>query len=175
MKSRTLGVALASLLAATGCEPRAASKPDTEQASSAASPDGSQRSSSLSVASRVLERGQRTAAPSEPGGVLPLERGIFVASDIDCGDPPNAAIRRYDGEGLNGAHTRACQITVLAKQGASYDVEQSCIDAGSGPAPRSSERLVIEVRDRLSFTLKRGQEGETFRHCAASLLPPGLK
>ncbi|PZR36226.1 MAG: hypothetical protein DI526_04540 [Caulobacter segnis] len=123
----------------------------------------------------MLERGQPAASPQDKAGVLPLEHGFFVASGVDCGDPPNAAIRKYDGQGLNGAHTRACQITVLAKQGTTYDVEQSCIDAGSGPAPRSSERLAIEVRDRRSFTLKRGQEGEAFRYCPAALLPPGLK
>lgn len=171
MKSRALGVALVSLLAAAGCEQRATSKPAVEQAPGAASP----RSSSLSAANRVLERGQSAASPRDKVGVLPLERGFFVASGVDCGSPPNAAIRKYDGEGLSGAHTRACLITVLAKQGAAYHVEQSCIDAGSGPAPRSSERLVIEVHDKRSFTLQHGREGETFHYCPTDLLPPGLK
>jgi hypothetical protein len=109
------------------------------------------------------------------GGVLPLKHGIFVSADIPCGDPPNAALRRYDGEGLSGAHTHACQIKVLARHGASYDIEQSCIDAGQGPGPRSTEKATIDIQDNLTFALKRGGEGETFRYCPASMLPPALR
>ncbi|MFZ0267362.1 hypothetical protein [Caulobacter sp.] len=109
------------------------------------------------------------------GGVLPLKHGIFVADDVSCGDPPNAAIRRYDGQGLSGAHTRACRAKVLSKRGATYEVDQSCIDAGSGPAPRSSERQTITVASNLEFTLKREAGSQTFKYCAASLLPPGIR
>ncbi len=106
---------------------------------------------------------------------MPLKHGVFVSGDSSCGDPPNAALRRYDGRGLSGAHTHACQIKVLARHGASYDIEQSCIDAGQGPAPRSVETATIDVQDNLTFTLKRGGDAETFRYCAASMLPPSLR
>jgi membrane-bound inhibitor of C-type lysozyme len=109
------------------------------------------------------------------GGVLPLKHGIFVASDASCGDPPNAAIRRYDGQGLSGAHTRACRAKVLSKKGAAYEIEQSCLDAGAGPAPRSSERQTIVVANNLEFTLRRAAGEQTFKYCAASLLPPGVR
>jgi len=109
------------------------------------------------------------------GGALPLKHGIFVAADISCGDPPNASLRRYDGEGLSGAHTHACRIKVLAKRGSSYDFEQSCIDAGQGPGPRSIEKATIDIQDNLTFTLRRGGAGEAFRYCSASMLPPALR
>jgi hypothetical protein len=107
--------------------------------------------------------------------VLPLKHGIFVASDVDCGSPPNAAIRRYDGVGLSGAHTRDCRATVLAHNGRAYEVDQSCIDAGAGPAPRSSERQTIVIENNLEFTLRRAAGVQTFKYCAASLLPPGIR
>ncbi|MDR6625347.1 hypothetical protein [Caulobacter segnis] len=161
MISRTLSAALVSLLAVAACHERPApARPSKPSVQSAAPPPARE---SLNAPSRDL------------GGALPLKHGIFVAVDIPCGDPPNAAIRRYDGLGLSGAHTRDCRINVLEKQGGAYEIDQSCIDAGSGPAPRSSERVTVVVRDNLTFTLKRGQEGETFRYCADSLLPPGLK
>lgn len=109
------------------------------------------------------------------GGVLPLKHGIFVAADVSCGDPPNAAIRRYDGQGLSGAHTRACRAKVLSKRGSTYEVDQSCIDAGSGPAPRSSERQTITVANNLEFTLRREAGTQRFKYCAASLLPQGVR
>jgi len=109
------------------------------------------------------------------GGVLPLKHGIFVATDMSCESPPNAAIRRYDGQGLSGAHTRACRAKVLSQRGSTYEVDQSCIDAGSGPAPRSSERQTITVADNLTFTLTREAGSQKFRYCAPALLPPGIR
>lgn len=114
-------------------------------------------------------------APGDLGGTLPLKHGIFVASDIACSDPPNASLRRYDGRGLSGAHTRDCRINVLEKHDGVYEIDQSCIDAGAGPAPRSSERVTVVVRDAQTFTLERGRGAETFRYCAAALLPPAIR
>jgi hypothetical protein len=63
----------------------------------------------------------------------------------------------------------------LSHKGAIYEIEQSCIDAGSGPAPRSTVRQTIVVVNNLEFT-QPGRGGEQrFRYCAASLLPPELK
>jgi hypothetical protein len=109
------------------------------------------------------------------GGVLPLKHGFFVEVSQDCGSPPNAGLRRYDGQGLSGAHTRACRAKVLSRKGTAYEIEQSCIDAGAGPAPRSTDRQTIIIANNLEFT-QRGRGGaQSFRYCAASLLPPGLK
>lgn len=171
MISRTTRLALVSLLALAACHEQPAatpSKPEVQGSSAPAAPPEASVSPSASPDSLI--------EPSRDlGGTLPLKHGIFVASDIPCSDPPNAAIRRYDGQGLNGAHTRDCRINVLQKRGAAYEIDQSCIDAGSGPAPRSSERATVEIQDNLTFTLRRGSGAETFRYCAASLLPPGLR
>jgi hypothetical protein len=165
--SNTIPMALASLLVVAACDqsrpPTQPSRPLVESASQRSSPSPAPPPRELVEPPRGLD------------GTLPLKKGMFVASDISCSDPPNAAIRRYDGRGLSGAHTHDCEIIVLEKSGTSYEIDQSCIDAGAGPAPRSSERATIEVHDNLTFTLKRGQGGETFRYCAESLLPPGLR
>jgi hypothetical protein len=160
-------VALVSLLAVAACRDQQAS-PSKPSAPASVSAQPSPAPKPPSPRESLIE-------PSRDlGGTLPLKHGIFVASDIGCSDPPNAAIRRYDGTGLSGAHTRDCRINVLEKHDGVYEIDQSCVDAGSGPAPRSSERATVEIQDNLTFTLKRGQGGETFRYCAASLLPPGL-
>lgn len=111
---------------------------------------------------------------SDVGGVLPLKHGYFVSNGATCEDAPNAALRRYDGKGLSGAHTRDCQIRVLSAQGKAYSVEQSCVDAGEGPAPRSSEDAIVIVESNVEFTLQRKAGQEYFQYCPASSLPPGL-
>lgn len=110
-----------------------------------------------------------------PGGVYRLKPGIYVQAGTDCGSPPNAAIRRYDGRGISGAHTRACRARVLSRKGSRYAVDQSCIDAGAGPAPRVSERQIVTVTDALTFTLRTTGSGATFRYCPITMLPAGLR
>lgn len=172
-------LSLAGLLALAACSEKApsagpAKAPEvTQPAPAPAAP------TTLPPSEQVPARpapGDELIEPSRDlGGVLPLKHGIFVASDVDCGSPPNAAIRRYDGVGLSGAHTRDCRATVLAHKGRAYEVDQSCIDAGSGPAPRSSERQTIVIENNLEFTLRRAAGEQTFKYCAASLLPPGIR
>jgi len=120
--------------------------------------------------------GEELIEPSRDlGGVLPLKHGIFVASDVRCEDAPNAAIRRYDGRGLSGAHSRACRAKVLSQRGKTYEIEQSCIDAGAGPAPRSTERQTIVIDNNLDFVMRRKAGEQRFRYCAASMLPAGVR
>lgn len=182
MSSRAVVVSLVSVLALAACG-------DQSSAPTSQRPEGGDRSPASAPAKTAPDT--RASAAGEPatavnhealteptrdlGGVLPLKHGIFVSAGTACGDPPNAALRRYDGEGLSGAHTHACRIKVLARHGESYDIEQSCIDAGQGPAPRSTETATIDIQDNLTFELKRGAAGETFRYCAASMLPPALR
>jgi SET domain-containing protein len=64
---------------------------------------------------------------------------------------------------------------VLSKRGSTYEVDQSCIDAGSGSAPRSSERQTITIANNLEFTLRREAGTQRFKYCAASMLPPGVR
>lgn len=111
----------------------------------------------------------------KPGGVYKLKPGIFVAKDVDCGSPPNAAIRLYDGKGISTAHTRACKASVRSKRGSTYTVDQSCIDAGSGPAPRFVQRQQVVVQDALTFTQVIGKGRTSYRYCPVYQLPKGLQ
>lgn len=113
-----------------------------------------------------------------PGGVYKLKPGIFVANGARCQDPANAELRSYDGKGISTAHTRACVARVLSKRpsgyGFRYRVVQSCIDAGSGPGKRFTERQTVDVPDALTFSIK-SQGGTTYRYCPLDQLPPELK
>jgi len=110
-----------------------------------------------------------------PSGVYALKPGIYVQKGIDCGSPPNAAIRHYDGKGLSTAHTRACVARILSHKGKTFSVSQSCIDAGAGPAPRFSEGQTVEVYDALTFKLRVRGPGTVYRYCPPYLLPRGLR
>ncbi|MET3711898.1 hypothetical protein ABIC65_002607 [Sphingomonas trueperi] len=113
-----------------------------------------------------------------PGGVYKLKPGIFVAQGVSCGNPPNVAIRRYDGKGISSAHSRACIARILSKRrsgyGSLYRVSQSCIDAGAGPAKRVVERQTIDIPDALNFTI-RSQGNTTYRYCPIRELPARLR
>lgn len=113
-----------------------------------------------------------TTAP--PGGVYKLKPGIYVAKGSDCASPANAAILQYDGKGLSGAHSRACKVTVRSRKGGRYTVDQSCIDAGAGPAPRSVQRQQVTVRDALTFTQTIKGRATSYAYCPVDQLPKGL-
>jgi len=109
-----------------------------------------------------------------PGGVYPLKPGIYVIQDTGCTDPANAAIRLYDGKGISSAHTHACRAVVRARAGNTFTVDQTCIDAGAGAAPRFKERQAITVSDALTFSQRIGGHDTTYRYCPANQLPAGL-
>lgn len=111
----------------------------------------------------------------KPGGVYRLKPGIYVQKGVDCGSAPNAAIRSYDGRGISTAHSRSCRARVLSRRGTRYEVQQSCIGAGSGPAPRISERQTIDVVDALTFTIRSRAGGMAYSYCPAYMLPAGLR
>ncbi len=109
------------------------------------------------------------------GGVYRLKPGIYVAQGETCRSPANAVIRQYDGRGISGAHSRACRVKVLSRRGSRFVVDQSCIDAGAGPAPRSTERQTVTVRDALTFTQATHGAATTYRYCPIDRLPAGLR
>lgn len=111
----------------------------------------------------------------KPGGVYRLKPGIYVAQGSDCASPANAAIRQYDGRGIGTAHTRACKATIRARKGNRYTVDQSCIAAGAGPAPRETQRQQVWIRDALTFTQTIGRDATTYRYCPVYQLPPDLR
>jgi len=111
----------------------------------------------------------------KPGGVYLLKPGIFVEKGASCGEPANVSIRQYDGKGISTAHTRSCIARILSRRGSTYEVNQSCIDAGAGPAPRVIEKQTITVRDALTFSLGRGRNATTYRYCPIDQLPVDLR
>lgn len=110
-----------------------------------------------------------------PGGVYRLKPGVFVKEGVACSSAPNVAIRRYDGHGISTAHTRACRAHVISRRGDRLSVSQSCISAGAGRAPRTTERQVVRVIDALTFIQVTGGPGATYRYCPASMLPYGIR
>jgi hypothetical protein len=119
---------------------------------------------------------QASVDPSPaPRGVYRLKPGIYVQQGVGCGAPPNAAIRQYDGRGISDPHSRACRARILSRKGSRYTVNQSCIDAGDGPAPRVSERQVVTVPDALTFSVRTRGPGTTYRYCPTYLLPADLR
>lgn len=113
--------------------------------------------------------------PPAPAGVYPLKPGIYVAEGSQCEDPANAAIRRYNGEGIDTAHTRACRAVVHPRGHGAYAVEQSCIDSGAGPGERFTERQRVVVHDPSTFVQTIGRDGTTYHYCPASRLPADLR
>lgn len=131
----------------------------------------------LSVAASLLVTSASASVDTSPrpGGVYRLKPGIYVQQGVDCGSPPNAAIRQYDGRGISDPHTRACRARVLAHKGNRFTVVQSCIDAGAGPAPRVSEKQVVTIEDALTFSIRTKGPGIGYRYCPANMLPAELR
>lgn len=126
----------------------------------------------------VLVAGQATASvdtSAPPGGVYRLKPGIYVAEGTPCSAPANAAIRQYDGKGISTAHTRACKAVVRSRKGGTYTVDQSCIDAGAGPAPRFVQRQQVRVHDALTFTQTIKGNATRYGYCAPYQLPADLR
>ena len=121
------------------------------------------------VASASVDRTPR------PGGVVPLKPGIYVAKGSTCTDPPNAAVRDYDRRGFSTPSTRACRARVVARRGSTYRIEQSCIDAGAGPAPRVVDRFAVTLENAITFRLRRAGGVVEYRYCPIYQLPAGLR
>ncbi len=112
---------------------------------------------------------------AKPGGVYRLKPGTYVQKGSACDSAPNAAIRQYDGRGISSAHSHACRAQILSRRGNRFEVSQSCIDAGAGPAPRFTERQTVNVVDALTFKLKTHGSAASYRYCPAYMLPAGMR
>jgi hypothetical protein len=84
-------------------------------------------------------------------------------------------IRQYDGKGISTAHNRSCVARILSRKGGTLDVNQSCIDAGAGSAPRVVERHTVSVHDALTFSIGQGHRATTYRYCPIDQLPVELR
>jgi len=115
----------------------------------------------------------------KPGGVYRLKPGIYVAAGSSCEAPANAAIRRYDGKGLNTAHSRSCKAAVASRKRSAgaitYTVDQNCIDSGAGPGKRFTQRQKVTVEDALTFNQTIGGDRTAYRYCPIDALPADLR
>ncbi len=100
---------------------------------------------------------------------LPLRHGAYVDVGTDCKDPPNVALRTYDGGGLGSSKANGCRSRVLSKQGNVFEIEQDCRQFGGPKVERSTDRSTIRVDGPDRYTDLTGGNGESFRLC------PGLK
>lgn len=179
MTSHRTYLALLALLAVGACERGGPSSQASQRPQASSSPSASAPAApATSTASQPAAASGPDATLVEPskdlGGALPLKHGYFVADGSTCEDPPNAALRHFDGKGLSSAHTRDCRIEVIEAKGKAYEIAQSCVDAGAGPAPRSTERATVVIENNLEFSFKRAADETHYQYCPASRLPPGL-
>jgi hypothetical protein len=118
----------------------------------------------------------RTVVVDETVVPIALDKGVYVSESEGCGDPASAGLRTFDGQGFGGAHTRACRAEVVSNSGDRYTLDNSCLDAGAGPANRSTERLTVDVTSRQTFSVieKNGQAAR-YRLCKPSELPASLR
>ncbi|USI74745.1 hypothetical protein [Sphingomonas morindae] len=110
-----------------------------------------------------------------PGGVYRLKPGLYVAQGTPCSDPPNAAIRSYDGRGLSTPHSHACRVRILARHGQRFTVAQTCLDTGTGPGARFVERQEVTVPDALTVSIRTRGPATTYRYCPIDQLPASLR
>ncbi|WP_323144958.1 hypothetical protein [Massilia phyllosphaerae] len=109
------------------------------------------------------------------GGVYPLAQGFYVANGGDCASPANAWLREYNGKGISGAATHDCVAEIVDKHGNTYTVDQICTDAGTGVAPKSSERQNIIVQNANHFTQIAGGKLFSYHYCTFNQLPSDLR
>lgn len=133
----------------------------------------------LSGCTAMLDGGPATTAsnssPDEASTSLLLHQGTFVAADASCGDPPLAALLVYNGRGFDGAHSHACRARVVARQADQVTLANSCIDAGVGPAPRTTLPLTLKLVDGDHFVVRSDTGDQAYRRCPADQLPLGLR
>jgi hypothetical protein len=66
-------------------------------------------------------------------------------------------------------------VKVVRRRGGTFVVEQSCVNAEAGPAPRVLERQIVIVRDALTFSLGSAERQTTYRYCPIYMLPKDVR
>jgi len=117
----------------------------------------------LSACALALLGGPAMADP------LPLRHGAYVAVGADCKDPPNVALRTYDGGGIGSSKANDCRTRVVSRQGDVFEIEQSCRQYGEPNLGRATERSTVRVDGPGAFTHLTDGSAEGYR------LRPGLK
>lgn len=99
---------------------------------------------------------------------LPLRHGSYVAVGTDCKDPPNVALRTYDGTGLGSSKAGDCRAHIVMHEGAIFGIEQTCRQYGGPDLARATEPLTIRIDGPAAYTDLTGGSAESYRLC------PGL-
>lgn len=108
---------------------------------------------------------------------IPLKRGTYVTDSASCKNPALADIQVFDGAGFSGAHSHDCKATVRQQNGLMFVVENTCVGAGTGDAPKWTERDTIIVQDDEHYQKKVSDDTSptALKYCPADQLPPSLR
>ena len=161
---------LVPILAFAACNDTSPTQPSPEDRPVADSkadpnPDGD-RTPALTSADDANEN---TVADGVAETALPLRPGVYVMHDIDCANPPNAAFRIWNGEGLSGSATRACIAAATRMDDDDYRVENDCENTYDGSRTTETFTLAISGPDRFE------KNGQGFRRCADGTAPGSLE
>lgn len=96
---------------------------------------------------------------------LPLRHGAYVTVGTDCKDPPNVALRTYDGAGIGSSKSNDCSPRVVSRQGNVFEIEQSCRQYGGPDLPRATERSTVRVDRPTAFTDLTNGAAKGYRLC----------
>ncbi|SET64428.1 hypothetical protein SAMN03159512_02975 [Pseudomonas sp. NFR09] len=118
-----------------------------------------------------------TEINASPGVYESLNRGIYVISGTDCGNPPNADIKEYNGKGISTAHTSKCVAKVISKsksaRGTVFEISQTCNDSGDGSGTTFTEKDKILVKDPNHFQYV--SDNTIYTYCPKNKLPKDLQ
>ncbi len=87
----------------------------------------------------------------EFAGPLPIPTGLWVVAGGDCEAPANSFWRVYDGVGLFGSQSQACEIHDVAQEGPRYLIEQNCVATYDGS--KTTVRDIVEIQASRRFGL----------------------
>jgi hypothetical protein len=83
---------------------------------------------------------------------LPLRHGAYVAVGTSCDNPPNVALRSYDGNGIGSSKANRCRAAVRSRPGNRFDIIQDCEQFGGPISVRETETLAIRINGPTTYT-----------------------
>lgn len=101
--------------------------------------------------------------------MLPLQRGIFVNTQVTCSNASNAYILSYWGDELNSSHVGGYIKKVTKKKKALVVTLALEGDGGVGGNLRKTENWTISVRSKTEFQVTTPRSTNTFRWCSSSM------
>ncbi len=95
--------------------------------------------------------------------ILSLEPGFYVMSSAECENPANAFWRYWNGMGLSGSSTKSCGMKLLAREGTTFTVEQTCTNTYDNS--KSTTQFTLQVADVNHFSIIQGGKKQEFKFC----------